>query len=108
MKSAQKVSELCDCGRAIPRSQSFRHVDCGSELGVSSLLQCVSREFNRKLRRDAIVLQHASLIPVCRPEYLWELPKLRGPVVNTSENAGVQISPQVSRNVRSAAVVQDT
>ena len=56
MQSDQKVSEICDCGRAIPRSQGFRHVDCGSELGVSSLLQFFPRELNRKLRRNAIVL----------------------------------------------------
>lgn len=41
--------------------QSFRHIDRCFELRVSSLLQCFSREFNRKLRHDAIVLHHPSL-----------------------------------------------
>ncbi len=31
--------EICDSDRGIPRLQTFRHLDCGSELGISSLLQ---------------------------------------------------------------------
>ena len=41
--------------------QSFRHLDCGFELSISSLFQGFSREFNRKLRHDTVVLQHPSL-----------------------------------------------
>jgi hypothetical protein len=51
----EKVSKMYDSAAAFCRHRAFRHVDCGSELRVSCLLQCFSREFDRELRHNTVV-----------------------------------------------------